>query len=70
MPSAWATALLTAMSRDYGRPRPMIRGEVGGNQQALATIEIIDSEGRPRAVEAVLDTGFTGYLTLPAETIQ
>ena len=48
----------------------MIRGEVGGNQQALATIEIIDSEGRPRAVEAVLDTGFTGYLTLPAETIR
>ena len=48
----------------------MIRGEVSEDQQALVTIEIIDAEGHPRPVEVVLDTGFTGYLTLPAETIR
>ena len=48
----------------------MISGEVRGDRQALVTIEIIDAEGRPRPVEAVLDTGFTGYLTLPEETIR
>ena len=47
----------------------MIRGEVSGDQQALVTIEINDAEGRPRPVEVILDTGFTGYLTLPVETI-
>ena len=48
----------------------MISGEVRGDRQALVTIEIIDAEGRPRPVETVLDTGFTGYLTLPEETIR
>ena len=48
----------------------MIRGEVSGDQQALVTIEIIDAEGHPRPVEVILDTGFTGYLTLPSETIR
>ena len=48
----------------------MIRGEVSEDQQALVTIEIIDAKGHPRPVEVILDTGFTGYLTLPSETIQ
>ena len=48
----------------------MIRGEVSGDQQALVTIEIIDADGHPCPVEVILDTGFTGYLTLPAETIR
>ena len=48
----------------------MIRGEVSEDQQALVNIEIIDAEGHPRPVEVILDTGFTGYLTLPAETIR
>ena len=30
----------------------------------------MDGEGRPRSVEVVLDTGFTGYLTLPPESIR
>ena len=48
----------------------MIRGEVSGSQQALVTVEIMDGEGRLQSLEAILDTGFTGYLTLPTETIQ
>ncbi len=47
----------------------MIRGRVSGDQQALIAVDIIDGEGRPRSVEVVLDTGFTGYLTLPSESI-
>ena len=35
----------------------------------MITIDIMDSEGLPRSVEVVLDTGFTGYLTLPTESI-
>ena len=48
----------------------MIRGKVSGNQQALVTVEIMDGEGRPQSLEAILDTGFTGYLTLPTEPVQ
>ena len=48
----------------------MIRGKVSGNQQALVTVEIMDGEGRLQSLEAILDTGFTGYLTLPTESIQ
>ena len=29
----------------------------------------MDGEGQPRSLEVVLDTGFTGYLTLPSESI-
>lgn len=47
----------------------MIRGEVSEDQQVWVTVEISDAEGRPRPVEVILDTGFTGYLALPAETI-
>lgn len=30
----------------------------------------MDSGGRPHSIEVVLDTGFTGYLTLPTHTIR
>ncbi len=32
-------------------------------------MDIFDGDGRPQSVELVLDTGFTGYLTLPPESI-
>lgn len=48
----------------------MIRGQVSSDQQALVAIDIMDAEGRPRSLEVILDTGFTGYLTLPTEAIQ
>ena len=48
----------------------MIKGRVDGNQQALVTIDIVDGEGSIQSIEAILDTGFTGYLTLPTDSIQ
>ena len=47
----------------------VIRGRVRGSQQALIAVEIIDRNGHPRSVDVVVDTGFTGYLTLPPESI-
>ncbi|MCY3925182.1 MAG: hypothetical protein OXG52_06695 [bacterium] len=48
----------------------MIRGRVSDDAQALITVEILDGEGRCRPLDFILDTGFTGYLTLPAESIR
>ena len=48
----------------------MIKGKVDSSQQVLITIDIIDGEGSIRSLEVVLDTGFTGYLTLPTGTVQ
>ena len=53
-----------------GRPGPTKRENTGGDQQPQITLEIINAEGRPCPVEMVLDTGFSGYLTLPTETIR
>ena len=47
----------------------MIRGRVSESRQARVIIDLIDGVGVHQPVEAVVDTGFTGYLTLPAETI-
>ena len=48
----------------------MIRGNVSADHQALVAIEIADNAGHPRPLDVALDTGFTGYLTLPSEAIQ
>ena len=48
----------------------MIKGKVSGDLQALVIVDIMGGEGRPQSLEAILDTGFTGYLTLPTESIQ
>ena len=48
----------------------MHRGRVSADQQALVTIDVFDGEGRPQPLEVVLDTGFTGYLTLPEQSIR
>ena len=47
----------------------MLRGEVRSDTQALITIDILGSEGRSESVEAAIDTGFSGHLTLPADII-
>ncbi len=47
----------------------MIRGNVSRDQQALVVIDIMDGESCFQPVEAILDTGFTGYLTLPTDSI-
>ena len=48
----------------------MIKGKVSGDLQALVIVDIMGGEGRPQSLEAILDTGFSGYLTLPTESIQ
>ena len=67
---ASATAPHTVTSVDSVHPSLMIRGKVSGDQQALVTVDIMDGEGLLQPVEVVLDTGFTGYLTLPSDSIQ
>ena len=47
----------------------MLRGEVTPGTQALITIDILGSDGHSESVEAAIDTGFSGHLTLPAGII-
>ena len=52
----------------------MIRGRViqdeGGGLEAWVEISVADSSGVLHAVQAVIDTGFTGWLTLPPDFIE
>ena len=43
----------------------MIEGFVNANLEAVVTLPVRGTAGRAREVEAVIDTGFNGYLTLP-----
>lgn len=46
----------------------MIVGAVE-NLEASIEIEVFDAAGQPQQVLAVIDTGYNGHLTLPAEKI-
>ena len=48
----------------------MARGTVEANGHATITIDVFDQDGRPQPVQAMIDTGFDGELTLPPERIQ
>ena len=48
----------------------MARGAVGTNRRATITVDVFDQGGRPRPVQAIIDTGFDGALTLPPELIE
>ena len=43
----------------------MIQGVVNAAYEAVVTIPLQDPEGRTRDIEAVVDTGYSGFLTLP-----
>ena len=43
----------------------MIEGFVNANLEAVVTLPLQGPGGRTREVNAVIDTGFNGYLTLP-----
>ena len=43
----------------------MIQGVVNAANEAIITIPLQGSEGRTREIEAVVDTGYSGFLTLP-----
>ena len=48
----------------------MITGAVNSLRRPTITVTLIDEKGEIRSLEAHLDTGFTGDLTLPASAIK
>ena len=47
----------------------MITGKITANREAIIELEIIGSNQKRENVEAVIDTGFNGYLTLSNDLI-
>ena len=43
----------------------MIEGAVNANLEAVVTLTLRGEAGREMEIEAVIDTGFNGFLTLP-----
>lgn len=47
----------------------MISGWVNAYREAIVRLPVRDLQGREQVIEAVIDTGFNGYLTLPPDVI-
>ena len=47
----------------------MIQGVVNGNFEATIRLTLLGVDREVQEVEAIIDTGFTGYLTLPPALI-
>lgn len=48
----------------------MISGTVSPDRQARLTIELLSADGQFQPFEFILDTGFTGDLSLPLQTLR
>lgn len=48
----------------------MISGWVNAYREAIVHIPVRSHEGREQPIEAVIDTGFNGHLTLPPHLIE
>ncbi len=48
----------------------MLTGYVTADKEAVLPIELLDARGQILRVEAGIDTGFNGFLTLPRTAIQ
>ena len=47
----------------------MIEGAVNAAYEAIVHLRLQGPEGRTRYIEAVIDTGYSGFLTLPAALV-
>jgi clan AA aspartic protease len=47
----------------------VISGSVNTDREAIISLEVLDASGQPHDIEAVIDTGFTGFMTLPPPVI-
>ena len=47
----------------------MIEGVVNAAREAVVTVYLQEPEGRTRDIEAVVDTGYSGFLTLPTPLV-
>ncbi|MXX49031.1 MAG: clan AA aspartic protease [Chloroflexi bacterium] len=47
----------------------MITGVVNQRLEALVSLEVRGPNGDARMIDAVIDTGYSGYLTLPGQVI-
>jgi clan AA aspartic protease len=48
----------------------MIRGIVTDWREALVRLAVLGPRGGKRSIEAVIDTGFDGFLTMPSQLIR
>ena len=48
----------------------MIEGRINDRYEPIISITVTTPEGASREVEAVIDTGFNGFLSLPAELVE
>ena len=48
----------------------MMTGRVTALHEATLRLTVIGPDQRPQAVDAVLDTGFNGFLTLPSHVVR
>ena len=46
-----------------------MKGSVNSKLVAIVELRLLDKNGREQIVEAIVDTGFNGYLTLPTNII-
>jgi len=47
----------------------MIVGAMNAHREAIVRLVVVGPEGQERQIEAVLDTGYTGSLTLPSALV-